>query len=37
MSTPWHTKSSLAVIKELRSSERGLSNTEVTLRLKQYG
>ncbi|MEK7209001.1 MAG: HAD-IC family P-type ATPase [Patescibacteria group bacterium] len=33
----WHTKSSSAAIEELRSSERGLSNTEATLRLKQYG
>src|SRR3989338_7485130 len=33
----WHTKSSAVVIEELRSSERGLSNAEATLRLKQYG
>ena len=33
----WHTKSSAAVIEELRSSERGLSNDEVILRLKEYG
>src|SRR3989338_3849065 len=30
-------KSSTAVIEELRSSERGLSNAEATLRLKQHG
>ena len=33
----WHTKSSTAVIEELHSSERGLSNAEAVLRLKQYG
>ncbi|KKT81158.1 MAG: ATPase [Candidatus Azambacteria bacterium GW2011_GWA1_44_9] len=33
----WHTKSPTAVIEELRSSERGLRNEEVTLRIKQYG
>src|SRR3990167_6259210 len=33
----WHTKSSVAVIEELRSSERGLSNNEAILRLKQCG
>src|SRR3989344_6015923 len=33
----WHTKSSTAVIEELHSTEHGLSNAEVILRLKQYG
>ncbi len=33
----WHTKSLTTVIEELRSGERGLSNTEATLRLTQYG
>lgn len=37
MNNPWHTKSSTAVIEKLRSSERGLSNAEATLRPKQYG
>lgn len=37
MSTSWHSRSSTAVIEELRSSERGLSSAEATLRLKQYG
>src|SRR3989338_10115301 len=32
-----HTKSSTAVIEELRSSERGLNSQDVALRLKQYG
>ncbi len=33
----WHTKSSIVVIEELHSSERGLSHAEVALRLKLYG
>ncbi|MBI4086676.1 HAD-IC family P-type ATPase [Candidatus Kaiserbacteria bacterium] len=37
MSTPWHTKSSAAVIEELRSGERGLSTAEAKLRLAHYG
>jgi len=37
MNNLWHTKSSTAIIKELCSNEHGLSNTEATLRLKQYG
>ncbi|MGC9059328.1 MAG: cation-translocating P-type ATPase [Candidatus Aenigmatarchaeota archaeon] len=35
--TLWHTKPSTAVIEELHSTERGLSNAEAILRLKQYG
>src|SRR3989338_6425611 len=37
MNNLWHTKSSIAVIEELQSSERGLSGEETILRLKQYG
>lgn len=37
MSKLWHTKSSSAVIEELRSNEHGLSTAEAALRLKQYG
>ncbi len=37
MNNFWHTKSSLSVIEELRSGERGLSNAEAASRLKQYG
>ncbi len=33
----WHTKSEVAVIEELNSSEHGLSDKEAVLRLKQYG
>ena len=33
----WQAKPSLAVIEELRSSERGLSNNEAAARLAQYG
>ncbi|HYF05518.1 MAG TPA: HAD-IC family P-type ATPase [Patescibacteria group bacterium] len=33
----WHTKSGETVIEELRSNERGLSNDEANLRIKQYG
>ena len=37
MPNSWHTKSPTAVIEELRSSERGLSDAEAVLRLQQYG
>ena len=33
----WHTKSSEDIIKELNSSEYGISNEEALLRLKKYG
>jgi Ca2+-transporting ATPase len=37
MNNDWQTKEALAVIQELRSSERGLSSHEAKLRLSQYG
>lgn len=37
MNNFWHAKSGTAVIKELRSSERGLSSDEARLRIQQYG
>ncbi|MDO8265166.1 MAG: HAD-IC family P-type ATPase [Candidatus Parcubacteria bacterium] len=37
MNNLWHTKSGEAVIKELHSNERGLTNNEAMSRLAQYG